>query len=75
MEEQILPLRVQKAFIEHASGANWKEAAEIGGIGTEYLSQWRKLPDADDYIQTAIEKILVNQIASLVIQTQSLQSD
>ena len=57
-EQQTLPPSVQKAFIAHANGANWKEAAEIGGIGTEYLRQWRKHPDAADYIQTAIESNL-----------------
>ena len=57
-EQQTLPPSVQKAFIAHASGANWKEAAEIGGIGTEYLREWRKHPDAADYIQSAIDSNL-----------------
>ena len=57
-EQQTLPPSVQKAFIAHAHGKNWKEAAEIGGIGTEYLRQWRKHPDAADYIQSAIDSNL-----------------
>ena len=57
-EQQTLPPSVQKAFIAHANGANWKEAAEIGGIGTEYLLEWRKHHDAADYIQAAIDSNL-----------------
>ena len=50
-----MPPSVQKAFIAHAHGKNWKEAAEIGGIGTEYLREWRKHPDAQSFIQSAID--------------------
>ena len=53
-EEQTLPPNIQRAFIARANGANWKEAAEIGGIGTENLREWRKHPDAQSYIDQAI---------------------
>ena len=53
-EEQTLPPNIQRAFVARANGANWKEAAEIGGIGTENLRAWRQHPDAQSYIDQAI---------------------
>ena len=53
-EEQTLPPNIQRAFIARANGANWIESAAIGETTTENLRKWRKHPDADGYIQEAI---------------------
>jgi hypothetical protein len=53
-EEMELPANIQKAFVARANGANWIESAAIGETTTQNLREWRKHPDADGYIQEAI---------------------
>ena len=53
-EEQSLPPNIQKAFIARANGANWIESAQIAETTTQNLREWRKHPEADEYIQEAI---------------------
>ena len=53
-----LPVNIQKAFIARASGANWLQCAEVAETSTENLRKWRNHPDAQNYIQTAIESNL-----------------
>ena len=53
-EEQTLPPNIQRAFIARANGANWIESAAIGETTTQNLREWRRHPDADNYIQEAI---------------------
>ena len=53
-EEQTLPPNIQRAFIARANGANWIESASIGETTTQNLREWRRHPDADAYIQEAI---------------------
>ena len=57
-EEMELPANIQKAFVARANGANWIESAAIAGTTTQNLREWRKHPDADDYIQQAIDLCL-----------------
>jgi len=49
-----LPPNIQRSFIAIASGANYIQAAEIGGTSTANLRKWRQHPDAESYIQEAI---------------------
>ncbi len=53
-EELPLPPNIQRSFIAIASGANYIQAAEIGQTSTANLRKWRQHPDADSYIQEAI---------------------
>ena len=53
-EQQSLPPSIRKAFIARANGANWIESAAIAGTTTQNLREWRKHPDADAYIEEAI---------------------
>ena len=57
-EEMELPANIQRAFIARASGANWIQCAEVAETSTENLRKWRNHPDAQNYIQTAIESNL-----------------
>ena len=54
-EEQSLPPNIQRAFIARANGANWIESAAIGETTTQNLREWRRHPQADSYIQSAID--------------------
>ena len=54
-EEQSLPPNIQRAFIARANGANWIESAAIGETTTQNLREWRRHPQADEYIQAAID--------------------
>ena len=49
-----LPANIQKAFVARANGANWIEAASVAETTTQNLREWRRHPDADNYIQEAI---------------------
>ena len=53
-EEMPLPVNIQSSFIAIASGANYIQAAELGGTSTANLRKWRQHPDAESYIQEAI---------------------
>ena len=53
-EQQSLPPNIQRAFIARANGANWIEAAQVAQTTTQNLREWRRHPDADNYIQEAI---------------------
>ena len=54
-EEQSLPPNIQRAFIARANGANWIESAAIGETTTQNLREWRRHPQADEYIEQAIK--------------------
>ena len=55
-EEQDLPPKIQQALVLRASGANWMQAAEAVGISAANLREWRKHPDADGFLQEAINE-------------------
>ena len=55
-EEQDLPPNIQAALVARASGANWLQAAEVGGTSAANLREWRKHPDADGFLQEAIKE-------------------
>ena len=54
-EEQSLPPYVQRSFIAYANGCSWIQAAEIAGTTTQNLREWRKHPEAQAFIQQAID--------------------
>ena len=49
-----IPENISRGLLAKAEGKNWEECAEISKISRYEMMKWRKHPDADNLISTAI---------------------
>ena len=49
-----IPENIRRGLLAKAEGKNWEECAEIAKISRYEMLKWRKHPDADNLISTAI---------------------
>ena len=49
-----IPENIRRGLLAKAEGKNWEECAEIAKISRYEMLRWRKHPDADNLISTAI---------------------
>ena len=49
-----IPENIRRGLLAKADGKNWEECAEISKISRYEMMKWRKHPDADYLISTAI---------------------
>lgn len=49
-----IPENIRRGLLAKADGKNWEECAEISKISRYEMMKWRKHPDADNLISTAI---------------------
>ena len=49
-----IPENIRRGLLAKAEGKNWEECAEISKISRYEMMKWRKHPDADNLISTAI---------------------
>ena len=49
-----IPENIRRGLVAKAEGKNWEECAEISKISGYKMLKWRKHPDADNLISTAI---------------------
>ena len=49
-----IPENIRRGLLAKAEGKNWEECAEISKISRYEMLRWRKHPDADNLISTAI---------------------
>ena len=49
-----IPENIRRGLLAKAEGATWEECAEISKISRYEMMKWRKHPDADNLISTAI---------------------
>ena len=49
-----IPENIRRGLLAKAEGRNWEECAEIAKISRYEMQRWRKHPDADNLISTAI---------------------
>ena len=49
-----IPENIRRDLLAKAEGKNWEECAEIAKISRYEMLKWRKHPDADNLISTAI---------------------
>ena len=49
-----IPENIRRGLLAKAEGKNWEECAEISKISRYEMMKWRKHPDADYLISTAI---------------------
>ena len=53
-----LPKNIRKGLIAKGEGSTWDDAAEIAGVSTYEMQQWRNHPDAESLIQFAMNMSL-----------------
>ena len=51
-----LPPNIRSALVARAAGANWNRCAEISNTSAANLREWRKHPEAEAYLNEAIEQ-------------------
>ena len=49
-----IPENIRRGLLTKAEGKSWEECAEIAKISRYEMLRWRKYPDADNLISTAI---------------------
>ena len=55
-EDGPLPANIRSALVARAAGANWNKCAEISNTSAANLREWRKHPEAEAYLNEAIEQ-------------------
>ena len=71
-EEQTLPPNIQKALAARASVSNQNEATDVGNLTPVNFKKWRKHPDAENFINYAINSSLEESLGSLAQATPAL---
>ena len=53
-----LPANVRRGLLAHSEGLTWIEAAKVANITPNAMRLWRKHPDAENFINNAINSSL-----------------
>ena len=67
-----LPANVRRGLIAHSEGLSWIEAAKVANITPNAMRLWRKHPDAENFINHAINSSLEESLGSLAQATPAL---
>ena len=67
-----LPANVRRGLIAHSEGLSWIEAAKVANITPDAMRLWRKHPDAENFINHAINSSLEESLGSLAQATPAL---
>ena len=57
-EEMELPANVWRLLIAHIEGMSWIEASKVANLTPHAMRQWRKHPDAENFINHPINSSL-----------------
>ena len=71
-EEMELPANVRRGLIAHSEGLSWIEASKVANLTPHAMRQWRKHPDAENFINHAINSSLEESLGSLAQATPAL---
>ena len=71
-EEMELPANVRRGLIAHSEGLSWIEASKVANLTPHAMRQWRKHPDAENFINYAINSSLEESLGSLAQATPAL---
>ena len=71
-EEMELPANVRRGLIAHSEGLSWIEAAKVANLTPNAMRLWRKHPDAENFINHAINSSLEESLGSLTQATPAL---
>ena len=67
-----IPENIRRGLLAKAEGKNWEECAEISKISRYEMMKWRKHPDADNLISTAINYKLEEALGIISCSAPSL---
>ena len=67
-----LPANVRRGLLAHSEGLSWIEAAKVANITPNAMRLWRKHPDAENFINHAINSSLEESLGSLAQATPAL---
>ena len=68
-EEMELPANVRRGLIAHSEGLSWIEASKVANLTPHAMRQWRKYPDAENFINHAINSSLEESLGPLAQAT------
>ena len=71
-EEMELPANVRRGLIAHSEGLSWIEASKVANLTPSAMRQWRKHPDAENLISTAINYQLEEALGVIAYSAPSL---
>ena len=71
-EEMELPANVRRGLLAHSEGLSWIEAAKVANLTPNAMRQWRKHPDAENFINHAINSSLEESLGQLAQATPAL---
>ena len=55
-EEMELPANVRRGLLAHSEGLSWIESAKVANLNPYAMRQWRKHPDAENFINHVLLK-------------------
>ena len=64
-EEMELPANVRRGLIAHSEGLSWIEASKVANLTPHAMRQWRKHPDAENFINHAINSSIEESLGTL----------
>ena len=67
-----IPENIRRGLLAKAEGKSWEECAEIAKISRYEMLRWRKHPDAENFINHAINSSLEESLGSLAQATPAL---
>ena len=67
-----IPENIRRGLLAKAEGKNWEECAEIAKISRYEMLRWRKHPDAENLISTAINYQLEEALGVIAYSAPSL---
>ena len=67
-----IPENIRRGLLAKAEGKNWEECAEISKISRYEMMKWRKHPDADNLISTAINYHLEEALGTIAAAAPTL---
>ena len=67
-----LPANVRRGLITHSEGLSWIEASKVANLTPHAMRLWRKHPDAENFINYAINSSLEESLGSLAQATPAL---
>ena len=71
-EEMELPANVRRGLLAHSEGLSWIEASKVANLTPHAMRQWRKHPDAEKFINHAINSSLEESLGQLAQATPAL---
>ena len=67
-----IPENIRRGLLAKAEGKNWDECADVAKISRYEMQKWRKHPDADNLISTAINYSLEEALGTIASAAPSL---